>query len=125
MQRTPDPEFLAARSGSTGMRLRTLILLRWMAITGQIAAIAIADRYFGLILPLGLCYMAVGLSIIANLVCMFILPENRRLSEVESLLMLLFDTAQLAFLIAGEKAHRRWLDAGQPVGLTRATPIQG
>ncbi len=99
MQRTPDLEFLAARSGSTGMRLRTLILLRWMAIAGQIAAIAVADRYFGLILPLGLCYMAVGLSIIANLVCMFILPENRRLSEVESLLMLLFDMAQLAFLI--------------------------
>src|SRR5690606_37883880 len=99
MQRTPDLDFLAARSGSPGMRLRTLILLRWMAIAGQIAAIAVADRYFDLTLPLGLCYMAVGLSIIANLVCMFILPENRRLSEVESLLMLLFDMAQLAFLI--------------------------
>ncbi len=103
MQRTPGPEFLAARlgngTGSTGMRLRTLILLRWMAITGQIAAIAIADRHFGLILPLGLCYAAVGVSIIANLVFMFLFPENRRLTELEALLILLFDLSQLAFLI--------------------------
>lgn len=99
MQRTPDRLFPATRSGSAGLRLRTLILLRWMAIVGQIAAIAIADRYFGLILPLGLCYAAVGVSIIANLICMFIFPANRRLTELESLLLLLFDMGQLAFLI--------------------------
>jgi two-component system sensor histidine kinase RegB len=99
MQRTPLPGLMAKRPSSHGMRLRTLILLRWMAIAGQVAAIAMADRYFGLILPLGLCYMAVGLSIIANLVSVFVFPENRRLSEGEALLVLLFDMAQLAFLI--------------------------
>jgi two-component system sensor histidine kinase RegB len=81
------------------VRLRTLILLRWMAIFGQIATITIADRYFGLILPLGLCFLAVGASIIANLISIYLFPENKRLSEPEAVLMLLFDMMQLAFLL--------------------------
>ncbi|MDQ2065202.1 ActS/PrrB/RegB family redox-sensitive histidine kinase [Xinfangfangia sp. CPCC 101601] len=103
MQRTPNSILSPAKSrprpGSPGLRLRTLILLRWMAIFGQIAALTVADRYFELILPLGPCYAVVGLSIIANLVSIFIFPENRRLNELESLLLLLFDMAQLAALI--------------------------
>jgi two-component system sensor histidine kinase RegB len=81
------------------VRLRTLILLRWMAIAGQLAAITVADRYYGMQLPLGLCYMAVGASISANLIAMFVFPENKRLSELEALLTLLFDLSQLSFLI--------------------------
>lgn len=79
--------------------LRTLILLRWMAIFGQMAAITIADRWFHLGLPLGLCYLAVGLSIIANLVSIFVFPANRRLNDMEALASLLFDMAQLCFLL--------------------------
>lgn len=81
------------------VRLRTLILLRWMAIAGQLAAITVADRYYGMQLPLGLCYMAVGASIIANLVSIFVFPENKRLTEFEAMLMLLFDLSQLSFLL--------------------------
>ena len=99
MQRNPASVFSVARSGSTGLRLRTLILLRWMAIAGQIAAIIIAARYFDLILPIGLCFLAVGLSVIANLICMFLFPANHHLSEREALTMLLFDMTQLAFLV--------------------------
>lgn len=80
--------------------LRTLILLRWLAITGQLAAITIADRWFGLILPLGLCYLAVGISVIANLGSIFIFPSNRRVTEREALTSLLFDLAQLSFLLS-------------------------
>jgi two-component system, sensor histidine kinase RegB len=81
------------------MRLRTLILLRWMAIFGQLAAITVAWRFYGMSLPLGLCFMTVGASIIANLVSVSIYPESKRLSEGESLLMLWFDLAQLALLL--------------------------
>ncbi len=84
---------------SDWVRLRTLILLRWLAIGGQLAAIAVADRQFGMQLPLGLCYLAVGAAIIANLVATFIFPENKRLSEAEAMLTLLFDVSQLAFLL--------------------------
>lgn len=81
------------------LRLRTLILLRWMAITGQIVAIGVAFRAFGLMVPLGPCFLAVGASIIANLVAVFVYPEAKRLSDMQATLTLLFDMAQLAFLL--------------------------
>ncbi|MFN3722469.1 MAG: sensor histidine kinase RegB [Paracoccaceae bacterium] len=84
---------------SDWVRLRTLILLRWMAIVGQLAAITVADRYYDMQLPLGLCYLAVGASIIANLVSAFVFPESKRLSEAEAMLTLLFDLSQLSFLL--------------------------
>ena len=85
--------------GADRLRLRTLILLRWLAISGQIAAIGVARFYYGLIIPLGLCYLLVGASVIANLVSSFVFPESRRLSEREAMLVLLFDLAQLFFLL--------------------------
>ncbi len=84
---------------SDWLRLRTLILLRWMAIGGQLAAITVADRQFGMQLPLGACYFAVGAAIIANLVSISVFPESKRLSELEAMATLMFDVAQLAFLI--------------------------
>ena len=84
--KTPAFGQLFRDTRSDWVRLRTLILLRWMAITGQLAAITVADRAYGLELPLGLCYMAVGASIIANLISVFVYPENKRLSEIEAML---------------------------------------
>ncbi|MFE3835814.1 sensor histidine kinase RegB [Pseudogemmobacter sonorensis] len=81
------------------LRLRTLIFLRWLAICGQLATITLADLWFGLRLPLLLCYLAVGVSVGANLVSVFLFPRNRRLSELGALAMLQFDLAQLVFLI--------------------------
>ena len=82
-----------------GLRLRTLVMLRWMAIAGQTAAIAVAHFHFGLKLPIGLCAVVVGLSVIANLVSTVLFPPNRRLSDLEAMLVLLFDLAQLSFLL--------------------------
>lgn len=81
------------------IRLRTLILLRWVAIAGQLAAITVAQRMYNLQLELGLCYLAVGVSVIGNLIAIFVFPENKRLSETENFLMVLFDLLQLAFLL--------------------------
>ena len=86
-------------AGANMVRLRTLILVRWMAIAGQIAAILVASQAYALLLPLGLCALAVGLSVLANLLLVVLYPENRRLSEAEAFLTLLFDLAQLAFLL--------------------------
>lgn len=90
---------LSRDTRSDWVRLRTLIVLRWMAIVGQLVAITVADRYFDMMLPLGLCYLAVGVSIIANLISVFVFPENKRLSEIEAMLTLLFDLSQLSFLV--------------------------
>lgn len=99
MQQDGSLGFHSEEDRSNWVRLRTLILLRWMAIAGQLAAITVADRFFELQLPLGLCYLAVGTSVIANTVSSFVFPESKRLTEFEALLMLLFDLTQLSFLI--------------------------
>jgi two-component system, sensor histidine kinase RegB len=81
------------------IRLRTLILLRWMAVAGQAAALLVAVEGLGLIVPLGGCFLTIGLSVTANLVAQIIYPPNKRLSENEALLMLMFDLIQLALLL--------------------------
>jgi len=84
---------------SNWVRLRTLILLRWVAIAGQISAISFAIYYFNLRLELGLIFAVIGASVIANLVSISVFPENRRLSQSEAAWVLLFDIAQLAVLL--------------------------
>ena len=81
------------------LRLRTLIFLRWMAVSGQLAALTVADLYYGMLLPLGLCYLAVGAAVIANLVSVFIFPANKRLTELQAMLTLFFDLSQLSLLL--------------------------
>ena len=81
------------------IRLRTMIFIRWVAVSGQLAAIIIAFQYFELALDLGLCFFAVGLSALANIVASLFFPESKRLSELENVFMILFDLFQLAFLL--------------------------
>ncbi|MFO0514785.1 MAG: sensor histidine kinase RegB [Rhodobacterales bacterium] len=85
---------------SEWIRLRTLVLLRWMAIVGQLAALTVADLVFGMQLPLGLCYLVVGAAVTGNLVASFVFPGNKRFSEAGAMLTLLFDVSQLAVLLA-------------------------
>lgn len=90
---------LTGKHRSNWIRLRTMILLRWVAIVGQLIALTVAQRLYGLQLEIGLCYLAVGVSVTGNLVAIFIFPENKRMTEYENLLMVLFDLLQLAFLL--------------------------
>ncbi|MBK0326009.1 ActS/PrrB/RegB family redox-sensitive histidine kinase [Rhodobacteraceae bacterium F11138] len=94
-----DMGLLSGQPRSNWIRLRTLILLRWFAIAGQLTAITVAQHLYHLQLEVGLCYMGVGISIIANLVAIFVFPQNKRLTETENFLMVLFDLLQLAFLL--------------------------
>lgn len=82
------------------VRLRTLIFLRWIAIAGQSAAVLVAWSLYDIALDLPLCLAAIGASVVANLAAIFVFPENRRLSQAEMTATLLFDTAQLALLLA-------------------------
>lgn len=86
-------------SRSDWLRLRTLILLRWMAITGQIAAIGAASLHYQITLPVGLCLLVIGTSVIANLFFGFVYPGNTRLTQRQALLTFLFDLAQLTALL--------------------------
>lgn len=81
------------------VRLRTLVLLRWWAIVGQVSALIVAQRLYNLELEIGLCYLAIGVSVISNLVASFIFPENKRLREPETFLVVLFDMLQLGLML--------------------------
>ena len=93
------PSLFSANQTGRRVRLRTLTVLRWAAVAGQIVAIAVSQRFFGVQIELGLCAVAIGASIIANVVIHFVFPENRRLNEREATLMLAFDILQLGILL--------------------------
>ena len=96
----PRIGYIDQNARSNWMRLRTLVLVRWFAIAGQILALVIGQQLYGLKLALGPCAIAIGLSVLTNLLAVVIFPDNRRLSEAETVLTLLFDTLQLSLLLA-------------------------
>ena len=71
---------LPGRRRRDWIRLRTMILLRWMAIAGQLAALLIAREVFGLEMPLGFCLLVIGAAVIVNLFAIYVFPGNPRLS---------------------------------------------
>jgi two-component system sensor histidine kinase RegB len=84
---------------SNWVRLRTLVWLRWIAIAGQIATIVVATVFFGFQLSFGGFAIAIGASVIVNVVAAFVYPENMRLTERGATLMLLFDITQLSAML--------------------------
>ncbi len=84
---------------SDWVRVRTLIVLRWLAISGQSLAVYVCIIFLELDIPIGLCSVVIGASVIFNLVSTFVLPENKRLSERQTVLTLLFDLGQLGLLL--------------------------
>lgn len=90
---------LKGRERGNWVRLRTIILLRWAAVVGQLVALFVAQQAYGLQIEMALCLLVVSVSVMGNLIAMFIFPANKRLSETENLLMVLFDLLQLALLL--------------------------
>jgi two-component system, sensor histidine kinase RegB len=86
-------------SGSGGLRLRTLVGLRWLAILGQTATVLIVYRVLGFDLPLGLCLATIAVSAWVNLALTLAFPAQRLVKEWEGAAQLLFDLCQLAFLL--------------------------
>ena len=84
---------------SRWIKLRTTILLRWVAILGQSAAVLVAVQFYNLRLELDLIIFAIGISVAGNLVAMFVFPKNERLSEKQNTAMILFDLLQLLLLL--------------------------
>ena len=82
------------------LRLRTLVLIRWVAIFGQAFTILLVHFSFGFELPLGLLLGAVVLSAAINLPATFVHSGATRLSERSAALLLAFDILQLGFLLA-------------------------
>ena len=87
-------------TSSDRVRLQTLTLLRWLAISGQILAILVASSILGLQIPVAACLVVVGLSVLVNLIVEYLFPQSQRLSESQALALLVYDMAQLALLLS-------------------------
>ncbi len=92
-------DLMSGQRRSNWIRLRTITMIRWIAVIGQVTALIVAQKLFNLQLNLPLCYGAVACSVLANLVSLLVFPENRLLTETENAAMLLFDLLQLCFLL--------------------------
>lgn len=90
-----DPAWRA----TTGMRLRTLLILRWLAVIGQTAAIAIVHFGFGFALPLLPCLGIIAASAVLNVTLASRYPSSKLLTEREAALYLAFDVLQLTLLL--------------------------
>jgi two-component system sensor histidine kinase RegB len=83
-----------------GLRLRTLVLLRWVAIFGQLTAILWARFGLGLHFPWGWCLAVVAASAWTNLSVMLALPGPRLAGDRQAVLQLGFDIVVLGLLLA-------------------------
>jgi two-component system sensor histidine kinase RegB len=81
------------------VRLETLTRVRWLAASGQLGALLVAAFAFEFVFPLALCLAVVGVSAMTNMLSSYVYPRSKRLSELEAMLTLVFDTAQLALLL--------------------------
>ncbi|HYF55273.1 MAG TPA: ActS/PrrB/RegB family redox-sensitive histidine kinase [Salinarimonas sp.] len=82
-----------------GLRLDTLVRLRWLAVIGQSAAVAGVHFGLGFKLPFGACLGLIALSALLNLGLRIGYPASHRLSDDAATGMLAFDILQLASLL--------------------------
>ncbi len=93
----PKWPLLGQRRG--GLRVLTLIRLRWLAVFGQLTTIVVVYFIFEWPLPLSLCVAAIALSAWLNIFLGLRHRANARLSDRHSSWILAYDVAQLAVLL--------------------------
>lgn len=85
-----------------GLSLRTLIILRWLALLGQTATVLVAHDLLHFPMPLMECMIAIGVGVMVNLASLFQLRRaDSRLPDGRlTALHLGFDILQLSTLLA-------------------------
>ena len=69
----------AGRGSGRRLKLSTLMRLRWLAVSGQTAAILVVAFWFGFPLPMGACLALISLSAWLNLGLRIFFPASYRL----------------------------------------------
>ena len=77
---------------------KTLVILRWIAIIGQLIAINFVYYYLKLELPIVAVHIIVLIGLITNLILQFKIKENQ-LKDLYSGFFLIYDLFQLTFLL--------------------------
>lgn len=91
---------LVTGAGDRRARLRTLTLIRWIAIVGQAFTILLVDLSLEFELPLVPLLLAVALSALINIYLELGFSASTRLTERAAALLLGYDLLQLTFLLA-------------------------
>lgn len=86
--------------GERRVRLRTLTMVRWVAVVGQAFTVLLVQVSLGIDLPLIALFAAILLSCLLNLVLSFRSSPTARLTERAAALLLSYDILQLTFLLA-------------------------
>src|SRR3954471_10318446 len=82
-----------------GVRLRTLVLIRWAAVAGQLFTAALVHWGLGFSLPLLAVGGTIALSALLNLAVSLGRPASARIDDREATIFLAFDIVQLAVLL--------------------------
>jgi two-component system sensor histidine kinase RegB len=83
-----------------GLRLRTLILLRWVSIAGQFSALCFVTLFLNFRPPIGACLAVLALAATVNLSLQVIWPGARVAGRREALAQLGFDICELTAILA-------------------------
>ena len=82
-----------------GVRLRTLVLIRWAAVAGQLFTASVVHWGLGFTLPLLPVGGTIALSALLNLAVSLGRPASARIDDREATIFLAFDIVQLAVLL--------------------------
>jgi two-component system sensor histidine kinase RegB len=80
-------------------RVDTLIRLRWLAISGQLAAVLATRFVFGFPFPFWLCLFVVGASVLVNIGLRVGYPRSHRLADRPAFALMAYDLLQLTILL--------------------------
>ena len=102
--RSPPPQApiispAGAREPTGRVGLRALVMIRWVAILGQLAALLVVHYGVGFPLPLPAALAVVGGSVLLNVLLSLRRPGREGLREFEAFLYLGFDILQLSALL--------------------------
>jgi two-component system sensor histidine kinase RegB len=81
------------------VRLRTLVLIRWVAVVGQTVALLAVYAGLGFAFPLGVAFVVVTASALLNVALSIRFPPTRRIRDGEASAYLAYDILQLAALL--------------------------
>ncbi len=100
-----------------GLRLRTLVVVRWASVAGQLAVLLAARFAFDVRPPLISCLIAIGAAAALNLSLTVVWPGARVAGRREAVAQLAFDIGQLVVLL--------WLTGGlqNPFSLLLIAPV--
>jgi two-component system, sensor histidine kinase RegB len=82
-----------------GVRVRTLLALRWIAIFGQLIALVVITQLFGFPVQAVPALCAVAVSALVNIGLRLVYPVSSFLSGRQAAIQLAFDLAQLSVLL--------------------------